>query len=233
MSIIRDILNECNIGDNELKIMKDLLKQYKEIREFESNVTDKKVNISLLERLHSILMKRGMDCTISYKEFVNTPSWVEFGIDNDGNYCVSRICITIQDKLTMLREEPKYYTNKYEITDQETINSIVKLNSSIRDTLDELNKYLSMNISLKEQIELIDKEVKEVKEKEKSMISSKEFEKQCLDKYDFLKTLNNKKKDERLYDLYYEYDCYEGLFWGSAITIMEFVEMIFDNIDTY
>jgi len=215
MSIIRDILNECNIGDNELKIMKDLLKQYKEIREFESNVTDISFKKVKLERLHSILMKRGMDCTISYKEFVNTPSWVEFGIDNDGNYCVSRICITIQGKLTMLREEPKYYTNKYEITDQETINSIVKLNSSIRDTLDELNKYLSMNISLKEQIELID------------------FEKQCLDKYDFLKTLNNKKKDKRLYDLYYEYDYYEGLFGGSAITIMEFVEMIFDNIDTY
>ncbi len=226
MSIIRDILNECNINELKMETMKDLLKQYKEIREFESNVTDKKVKLERLYHLHSILMKRGMDCTISYKEFVNAPSWVEFGIDNDGNYCVSRICIVIQDKLTMLREA-KYYTNKYEITDQETINSIVKLNSSIRDTLDELNKYLSMN--LKEQIELIDKEVKEVKE----MISSEEFEKQCLDKYDFLKTLNNKKKDKRLYDLYYEYDHYEGLFWGSAISIMEFVEMIFDNIDTY
>ena len=248
MSIIREILKENGITIEDLiKVKESFKKNVLSSREFREMLYLRD-EISRLEFVKKTIIN-------GYFELSSDRNILNFSIvrkyrveeifpdkvvvyikynDNDSKYEIEKVVVFLSNELRTMDELNGIIRKTFEYVDSNEIKQIYNQVERIRELMNDIN------MSKFNSVDEIDNMINNYKSqldiilKEKPFVTEVEMEKHLLDKNDeIIIKLNNMKFDKRFYDLYFKEDVYNGFFRGNELRIVDFVEMLLNNIDSY
>ncbi len=141
-------------------------------------------------------------------------------IQNESGYKVEKISAFLSNEIIE-------YTNASEI--KQILNQVVE----IKELMNSISVYSSVN-KIESMVNKCKCQLNEIL-KRKPFVTTVEMEKYLLDEQhdEIVIKLYNMKFDSRFYELYHKEDPHNGFFKGNGLGIIDFVELLLNNIDNY